>query len=390
MSFSGRLKKQFLTDFVVIIGILILLVIFVWISGKQPVGWEISGATEKLVGEERTVSENIFIYESGSLELEDSTILFSLDYDSNLGLHLEGDSSLVLHGSRIESPEFQYFIYAVGLDDKSPQIKITDSVITDHAGIYLYNRTKFEVEGSTIEEFQMHDRVHATLKNSKIYPVFFSDRKEVYSDLAAGDNISMEMESNSGWTMSLDDCEVWGYQIDILHGNNIEITDSRDIVLSVHLDGDSEEESILDVPTDQESSGEMSNLGFDLLWENTVFEMLNVYVENGGEYKVVNSQINEFVLSESGVLELSDLVLHCNLCSVDDTATLLLSGVDVIPESDTEPRLLITGSSNVTITDSNIENLQIIVMDGGHLTLINSEYDEDKIENRGTGTIDFD
>jgi len=390
MSIVNRLKKQFLTDFGVIAGLCLLCVVYFWISSKRSIGWEISGATEKLVSEERIVSENVFVYEKGQLELEDSTILFDPSYDNHIGLHLEGESSLILNGSRIESPDFQYFVYAVGMDDKSPEITIRDSVVTEHAGIYLYSRTKFNAEDSTIEELQMHDRVHASLKNSKVYPVFFSDRKEVYRDLSAGDSISMEMESNSGWVVDLDDCEVWGYQIDLFEGDSVEIVDSEDIVLSIHPGEDWDESFVLEVPTGEKSSGEVMDLGFDLSWENTGFDMLNIYIENGGEYKVAGSRINEAVVSENGSLELSDLVLHCNLCFARGSSELLFSEVVVEIEDDTEPRLLITGNAEVTILDSNIENLQIVIMDEGSLVITNSEYDEDKIENQGSGSVEFD
>ncbi|MEA3357373.1 MAG: hypothetical protein U9Q67_02965 [Patescibacteria group bacterium] len=386
------LKKQFILDGAVILLIIIGSVIFVLVTKKSAIGWEIKDSTQKLSNEEKEVSENVVIYKGGNLEMENSTLTLLPVYDNEIGVFVAGDSYLSLEDSKIESEEFQFFVSANPGEDTSPEIILEDSEICGHSGIYLQNRTKFYAKDSIVEELHLRDDVKAELVNSNVYPVLFSDSDETYTELSAGDDITYKLESEKGWILDMTGCEVWGYQIDIYDGNNITVVDSSDLVLSLHSPGNLGEKLELSSQlTDSEpSDGELDEFGAKFSWQNTIIDMMNVYVESGDEVSVENNLVNEADVSDEGVLNMSNLTAHCNLCSATDSSELLFENVEIVIDEDTKPTLTISGNANVQISNSDITELTIIVMGNGNLTITDSEYNEDNIDNLGQGSIIFE
>lgn len=377
-----RFRRQIMMD-AVVIGLIILGgIIFYFIASRKKSGWEITKGEEILSGEEKEVLSSILIYDGGKLKIEDSTVSIVSEYDNQFGILIGGDSLLELNDSLIESDGFQYQVMSESRDGKSPKIKLKDSVITDHSGIVLRARTRFEADDSKVEELQMRDRSKAQLKKSKVYPVLFSDKREHYKDLSAGEKVDLDLESNMGWQLKLDDCEVWGYQIDLFKDDDIKVSDSKDIVLSVHSSGDLEEEYLLNIPIGKTGEGEFTDMGINFEWENTKFDMLNLYVNGGDRLKVESSMVNELDVADQSRAVLENLDLVCNLCSVYESSDMRLRNVTVVVPEDEIPTLTVWSDSQVEIEDSDVSELKIIIY-GGTVTIKNSKYDERKIREKG-------
>ncbi len=389
MAILESYKKQFMRDGLIIVVVILGLFIFAWWKGRSLPGWEIKDE-ERIEGSEEKVEESIFIHDGGSLTLDDATLTFLPGTHNSLGMSVSGDSRVELTDSRIDSEEFQYFIFAGEEDDKSPEIKIEDSTVTDHSGIYLHNRSKFEAINSTIEELQMHDRSRASLAGSKIYPVFFSDEKEVYEGLSAGEDIDLEIEAEEGWKLSLENCEVWGYQIDIYEDNDVTIKESKDVVLSFHSPGelgDDVDVNLAEILAN--ASGEFDKLGFELVWENTQFDMINYYGIGSDSVKFSGGLINELTSEDEAEISLNSTDLYCNVCVAQQDSVWELDGVTVKVDEDQEPILILNGNAEVTIRNSDIRELSIIMMGNSNLTLENCQLDEEKIENEGKGELNI-
>lgn len=386
-----RTKRQFIADSVVIIVILIGALIFVGISSLTLSGWDIKGKDEVLSGEEKIVNSNVYIRKGGSLSLEDSTLVISSTYSNEFGILLEGDTRLTINGSRIEGDEFQYYISSgADKDGKSPKIDVYDSVITDHSGIYLRNRSRFEAEDSTIEELHLQDAVHAELTNSKVYLVV-SNEDEEYEGLEAGEEIDMDMESDSGWDLKMDDCEVWGYQLELIKGNDVKVRNSSDIVYSLHTPGDLEDTVDLDFSyVGDVSSGSITNLGFDLMWESTQIDMINVYVNGSDSITASHGTLNEIDVFDEGALLAEEMEIFCNICDVENFAKVHLRNVTIAVDDDQDPLLIVQDYGEVVIEGSDVRELRIILQGNSTLKLIDSQYNKNKIDNRGSGEVIYE
>lgn len=400
MAFWERIKKGFIRDsiiFVVLVGAVFL---YLYLSGKMALGWEIKKKEKVLDNEEKEVTESVLVYKGGTLTLKDSTLLFDSSYDNEFGLYVAGDGKLELDDSLIDGEDYKYFFSAEEYDGKSPTVKVKDSDIAGHSGIYVSGRTKFEAQSSNLYDLFISDRARVELKESKVFPTFSSEKNEKYEDLVKGEGVSYELKSKQGWRLEMENCNVLGYGIEVYEDDDIKVLNSEGVVLALHIpstspdtDDDEEaedkdlEERDISVDTGTSSSGSLDDLGFELSWENTIVDKLDLHLNNESRVKTENSRIRNFSLDDNSYLKLRSLELDCFLCGALGNSELLLDSI-VVPESGGEsPILVISSGSKVRIENSDVKELRIFLLDGASVTILNSEYDEDKVIEFGEGSV---
>ncbi|MDD3661503.1 MAG: DJ-1/PfpI family protein [Candidatus Dojkabacteria bacterium] len=398
MSVFQRLKKQAAVDFVVILAIVLAGVGFIWYSGQNLPGWDIKGTEELMENEERELASNVYVRNRGALTLRDSELIIDGEYDRQYGLYLGGDARLTLDGSTVSGDEYRFTFSSTAEDGTSPEISITDSEISRHVGMFLYNRTHLTAQDSQLGAVHVRDDVRVNVSRSDFLPVLYPREREVLSGLIPGESVTREIGSESGWELSMTECSVDAYTFSLFRDYELEIADSSGVRFSFYSPGDLGVEREIEIPyagSGVASSGQMmeEELGFDLKWNNTVVDSVSMTTTGTDSVRVSGGTVGAVQAIDDSRLEVAGSALLCTECIVSGTAQLVLDGITVpVTEggADETRYLFIHDFSEAQIKNSDIRDLHVVLFGSSKLVITGSQVNEDQIENLGNGTVSID
>lgn len=375
-------KKSLVTDGIVVGIIIVAVLLFAWISGSGSVGWEIEKGRESVENDEREISENIYIHNGGELEIKGSSLIF--DSEDELSIWVEGNGDLTISDSTVDTDEAHYSISAYGENGDTPSLEFIDTSVFGHLGIFLRDNSNLESENSNIGRLIMMDRSDANITGTTTFLILDSEREENYSDLTIGEEVDLEIESREGWKMKAENSSIEGYQINIDDGDNVEINNSSGIDILFNLVGVGENGENFSLPTPSvNSTGETEAFGYKLSWIDTTFNKFG-FVLDDSVVSVSDNNIGDILLTGGSQMTIVDSDIDCFICNIFNS-TMRLNRVFFIEEE--EMTINLFGSSSLEISDSDITNVNVILSGSSNLTLENCEYDDEKIENIGTGEV---
>ncbi len=362
----------------------------------------VSGGSLFVEGADVGVAGSIFVENGGQLKLKDAFLYLILDYDEQHHVDVTGDSLLIIDNSEIQSEGGQYW-YELYADDQnnSPTMQVSgvDTWLTNHSGIRPFDQTIITVTGGDVEELQVRDQVSVTLSNAAAYPVYFFDggipaTLSALDTDDAGFTIINDVQWG-GWSFSIFNGQIGGYQIDLKNGADVQVADSDGIVLSIHTPGNlgSELQIVEGLTSSGIASGITTNLGSSFTFTDTNVALINLYLFGDDRVLLRDMHVNEVNAEQNSELVVgqkgyNNTRLNCNLCQVYDNAqfsvvNVTVDGWDNVPSAtsafaDFEP----VGRGIMTFADSIDEpafSLFLTAREEGVLNLFNSNYDPTKI-----------
>lgn len=388
----------------------VVLLLLPW-PGIHAADLVVSGKTV-VIDSPRTIDGSVIVENGGTLIIRGTTLTLRLNYDEEHRIEVSGSSRLVVEDSVITSTGGQYWIELFAADGTSPKMDVSGagSWITNHAGIRPFNDTVIRVTGGDVEELQVHDRVVVQLSNAAVYPVFFFDGVSAdITSLATGDAVSSTITTAGGWSFSMTNATVKEYQIDLVRGARVSLSNGDGIVLSIRTPGDlgNELRIVENVTSSTRSSGSITNLGSEFYFTNSAIPMFNVYVSGNDRVLLRGLHVNEANAEASSELIIGQkgfsTALSCNLCQVYDNATMTIIG-STIDDSANVPSATAssagiseTGRGVMSFADMDLRRIDLTARDQGTLNLFNCSVDEDRLSvldatatvNRGSLRADF-
>ena len=389
MSIGSRLKKQALFDAVVGVVIVLAALAFVWISGLRLPGWDIKDDDIRMENEEKVESRDVFIRKGGSLEMEDSVLtLQSSDVDER-GVYMEGSARLALSSSSIDGEDGYYILSLVEQANAYPTARLVDSQLNNSSGVYLYGRSKLTAENSTVGSIYVRENAELTLKQSSAALSITSGNDDVHSGLAPSDSTTKELSSSLGWNISLEECDIESYQLELFEDDTVAVENSKNIRLLFHTPGTLEEEFLLNAQSfNGVASGQLDTSWFSLRWTDTTFSYLSVIASGTDEVKIQDGSVDYVKASDSARIIVDGGSVSCSLCKVSNSSTVRLENVTVVAGDSS--LIVVTGLGHLEIQDSDIRGMRVVVTGGGSLSLENTQFEEYDVEFEGEGDFVVD
>lgn len=383
MAVKSRIVKSFLRDVAVVVFLIVAMLIFFGVSNLFTGEWEIKGKHKVLEEQDIEVSESIYVFKGGKFELKDSILTIDSGPGTEKGVFIEGDSELLLRESKILTKDYSYIISAIENNGKSPDIDLTNSKVLNHSGIYLFDNTDFEAVNSEVGELQVHDHSEVNLKNSKVYLTMFPQDEDVFKNLKAGEEITTELNSNAGWEIDIEASEVVKYQFDLKNTSGVQIIDSDDILISLYFNGETGNDSVINLPIGGVDKFNFNQFGFDVKVQNSIIDMYNFVTQDNSNIQINSTKIKNLISQNDSQITLDQSEIVCDLCLVNDNSKFIWKNIKVVDDPLYSSVLTMNGNSVVKVEDSDIRGLTIYLNDNSKLVLQNSKYDEDKIEKNG-------
>lgn len=390
MSILGRLKGQALFDGAIVFVIVTAVLIFVWASGSRNSGWEIEERVT-LDGEQRVESRDVFIHDNGSLALTDTSLVFKSSLLSPRGIFLDGSSKLSLDGSTIESENGQFIVTLFENEDKNPSMQMSDSMLKNCGGIFLKGRSSLKATRSQLGLVFLREKARLTLNQSQVALALTPGAEDVFAGLIPGEGKAMALSSVLGWKADIEASTIDMFRLELYENSTVTIQDSVDIALNFHTSGTlGDQLSIAGNLFKDSPSGEFRSEWFTIFWQNTTFSRLSLVGIGTDSVKIDNARIGDVKVSDTATIEMNGGTIACDSCTIAETGTVTISGtgVEMIPGS--TPTLLVTGLGKLTIKNSDIRDLTIVVQAGGSIVLENCQINQDSIEFNSEGVYTID
>jgi hypothetical protein len=384
MGLKEKLKKRFLSDLVVL-GVIIFGVLIYNRIVQQQVYWKIK-RDKNIVGQNRTIEKQIWI--QSNFEVEDSTFNFATNHFEDLGVILEGDSSLKMTDSTFESDDYSWFLKSYEKDGLSPNIKITNSELKNHSRVELRGNTEFEAVNSTLDQVILFDKATANLKSTSFSPYFFSLTKESFENLTIGEEVDGNIESNNGWNLQWEDSAINEYFINLVQDNDITVKESEGIVLNMLIE-DFDNDLVIDIPTGQTTSGELQDFPFHFTWEKSNIKASIIEIQTGSKVDILNTYIRVLNIGNESVANLTNLQIGCYTCKINPGSTLKAQNVTVVKEPNKKfgQQILLIDDAKVVFKKSDLSDMQIKLDNGAELVLDDTQYDKNNIDKSKSSKI---
>jgi hypothetical protein len=378
MSLGKKYKKRLKNDLLVVLVILLAVFLFGWISNRQAI-WSIK-KEQKIIAENLEIKKTINL--KGNLIVDGSDLVFLPEYSGHLGMILEGDALLDLSDSKIDSVDYKWSFSSFGADGQNPVINLQNSELAEHTRLKLYDGSKLTAKDSEIGQVMLLNYAKLEAANSKITPYLFSDKSEKYEGLNSGDDVSLEFKSNQGWQIELDECEVDAFWINVKPGDDINISNSTDVILNIGIPDTVEISeggaSKIDIITNDQADGEVEIADFDISWDETTFKYINYDISSGDSFDIKNSDIGTLSVANSTTLNLSDLNISCISCLLQDKSHINMQNVDFTGKEGRE--LVIDSQSVIKVAKSNLTGLKIRVLGKSQLRLTDTKISNELLE----------
>ncbi|MBN1618011.1 hypothetical protein JW887_01550 [Candidatus Dojkabacteria bacterium] len=372
-------KRHAITDIVVVLLIIVGMVLFGLLYSPD-LGWEIAKGQEKISNEDKIISENVLIYDKGSLMIEDSSVSIDSKADNLFGFFVEGDTKLKIVNSSITSENFRYFFSLSQRDDKNPQIEIKNSSIKDNSWITLNNRSKLTAYDSEIGEVRVYGNSIVYIEDSTLIPAFSSDEKETFKDLKSGENIDMQLESESGWKFESKSSNIPFYKILMAKGNDVNIVDSSYVVVSFLVNGLLADEKEINLSEIFDSNnGSFDDLGSDLSWQNSNILMAEFLLRGDDSLILNDGSIGQIYIYDDSNLGINKSKLYCDECIISGSAEVTFDDIKFEMFDGYSNKIQVFDNSILTIKNSDLSNTTIELYGKSRLVLQNVEFDESNI-----------
>lgn len=365
-----------------------------------------------VVDSPRVVNGEVIVERGGTLIIRNTKLTLRLNFDEEHHIDVSGGSKLVVENSEITSTGGQYWIELYAVDGVSPTMEVSGSKswITNHSGIRPFDETFVKVTGGDVEELQVRGRTIVELSNAATYPVFFFDG--INADiprLDTGESITNTITTAGGWSFSLTNARVEGYQIDLMNRARVSLANGSGIVVSLHTPGNlgDELQVVEGVTAPDPASGSITNLGSELIFTSSNIAMINVYVFGNDRVLLRDLRVNEanaqagsrLIIGQKGFTTR----LNCNLCQVYDDAsfTVVNATIDAsgnLPSATASyANLAPVGRGVMSFANMDLRELDLAALDHGTLNLFNCMIDESRLSQldstavviRGTLRADF-
>ncbi|MBN2100783.1 hypothetical protein JW710_02725 [Candidatus Dojkabacteria bacterium] len=389
MAFVEKIKKTFSRDLIVIAVIVVLALVLATILGRKSYEWTISNREKLVSGEEILIGRSVIVSKGGKLVFDDSEVLIDAeDYDL-LGFYVSGDSDLEIKKSTIDGDDSFFSIISTKEDNSSPSITVEDSKLENNLGIYLADRSELEAKDSDLGKVLLHDKSKADITGSTLIPVFVSDGEEKIKDLQPGDDVDYLFDSNEGWSLNLEECDIDEYQIMLKRNADVELMNSKNVILGLIFESeeDDDTEYNVDIPISQDT-GSYSQDDYSIKWSSSWIQGLNIVSKLYSNVSVVSTPVREMELSEYSKVKFEDLSLSCDVCMVGEYAEAEFDNIS-IEKIAGDPTLIVYGRSKVVFKDSDIRTLHIILKDAAALELENCQYDNENIDEYEQSSVEF-
>jgi PKD repeat protein len=351
--------------------------------------------TTMVIDSDTQIDGSVYVENGGTLTIRDARLTLILDYDEEHHIDVAGDSRLIVDNAQIDSVGGQFWFELYGDDSGDPIMEVSgdDTWLTNHSGIRPFDGTSIVVTGGDVEELQLRDRVTVELRDAATYPVLFFDGDTATIDgLDTGESVTKTVAVPGGWSLSLTDAWVEGYQIDLMNGAEVTITDGDGIVLSVHTPGDLGPglQVVEGITSDQPISGSLTNLGSSFYFTNCNIALINVYVFGDDRVLLRDLHVNEVNAEQGAELIIGQAgyttELNCNLCQVYDHATFTVENV-VINAADNLPSATASyhdfddeGYGVMTFRGVDLRQADLTVREHGTMNLHNCQYDQSRLQ----------
>ncbi len=351
--------------------------------------------TTVVVDTDTRVEGEVVVSNGGTLIVRDATLTLVLAYDEEHHVDVSGASELVVDNGVITSEGGQYWyeLYAAGGSSPTMRVSGEESWLTNHSGIRPFDDTHVVVTGGDVEELQVRDRVQVELEAAGAYPVFFFDGvTATLAGLDVGESVTNTVSVPGGWSMSLAEAWVEGYQVDLENGANITLVDADGIVVSLHTPGNlgPELRVVEGLTADHPTSGELVNLGSELHFTNSQIALVNVYTFGSDRVLLRGVHVNE--VNAEGTSELTigqqgyETLLNCNLCQVYDHATFTVDHATV-DASGNQPSATASyhdleeeGYGVMRFVGVDLRETDLTVREHGTMVLVDCQYDPGRLE----------
>lgn len=386
---ATRFKRQLKIDGIVIFGIILGIVALTAWSSRNLAGWDIKGREESLEGEERQVDSNVYIRSGAVLSLTDSQITIDSTSDNQFGVFVNGDSSLKMEDSDVESTGYRFFVIGSTDSGKSPEIVMESSRLRGLSSLYLRDRTKLEMRDSEVYELHMQDDAHASLTRTAVIPVLYAQGSQAYTGLKSGQSITLAIESNSGWRLDMEECKVDAVKIALLPDDSVTLADSGSIVLFLVTPGNLRDEAVIDLSeVEGITAGKIEGLGSEVTWGATVIDAVGISVTGTDVVSISNGLVEDVMADDESAVTLSALRIWCPGCMVSGDAAVVFDGITVEARENQRVMMRIEDTANVTFRNSDIRGMKIEVRDTAVLRIENSQYDTGLIDVSDTAVLE--
>jgi PKD repeat protein len=354
--------------------------------------------TSMVIDSDTQVDGSVWVENGGTLTIRNARLTLVLDYDEEHHIDVAGSSRLIIDNARIDSTGGQFWFELYGDESGDPSMEVSgdDSWLTNHSGIRPFDATHIVITGGDVEELQVRDQVTVELSDAATYPVFFFDGDTATIDgLDTGDSVTRTVAVPGGWSMALTNAWVEGYQIDLMNGADVTLSDGDGIVLSVHTPGDLGPglQVVEGITSEHPISGALTNLGSTFTFTSSNIALINVYVFGNDRVLLRDLHVNEVNAEQESELIIGQAGyttrLNCNLCQVYDRATFTVENV-VIDASDNLPSATASyhddeygydeGYGVMTFREVDLRQTDLTVREHGTMILHNCQYDQGRLQ----------
>ncbi len=350
--------------------------------------------TSYTINQDTTIAGNIFVENGGTLTVTGCTLTLALTFDEQYHIDVSGPSSLIIQNATILSTGGQFYFELYDDGNGSPTMNVGGQTtwLTNHSGIRPYDQTVVTVTGGDVEELQANDQVQVTLSNAATYPVFFFDaQSSVIPRLDTGPSITNTISVPGGWSFALQAAQVDGYQIDLMNGASVRLTDGDGIVLSMHTPGNLTPglHIVEGLTSNGTSSGSLTSLGTSFYYQNSNIALFNVYVFGTDQVLLRNIHVNEVNAEADTYVTVGQVgyqtLLNANLAQVYDNATMDVVSATIDATGNTPSAacsyhdLANQGNGILNFYDMDLTALYITALEYGTINLYNCTYDPAKV-----------
>lgn len=327
-------------------------------GGARVVGDLTLTAEERWEGETVVVTGTLTVGAGGHLVLDGATVRFEPDREDFDAFVLEGDGRLSASGSRLESGSGKQW----NLEARdAARIDLVDTIATNHSGIRGHDQVWIHAAGGDVEELQVHDEVQLELSDgaSAYVVLFFSgDYQASLTDgeLAVGHATrSFEVATGPGTSgsVSLDEAEVYGWQLDLEEGASLTVAGGREIVLAMHL------RDVARVVTEDLTADAPGDGGLDFsaeggpafAYSDTHVRSFNLYAEGACDLDFQGRvDVTEPNVADTSVVTFgAETSLWANLAQTYGDAVMTFAGVTLLEDDGSHPSFTAEDSSTIRI-----------------------------------------
>ncbi len=335
----------------------------------------VDGVTRTFGAETRNITGNVIVRNGGALILNGTTLNIIESFEEEFTILITGNSRLTATDATIQAVGHQTAMIAEPKDGASPTLTFTNTTFTFHAGLRPFGNTVVTATNSSIEEVQVHDQAVVTISGGEgLYPVlFFVDLDAELIGLIDGEGVTRTVQTPGGWSLTIEDACVDGYQIDVVGDSTVTLTDCAAITASMHTSGElgSVEVRIANVTTVGRASGEIVGLGPEIIYQDSAIDLFNVYLAGSDEVRLVGGVVNEANTEDSSTLTIENCTVEYNLLQAYDQSTLVIENCDIVAGSSTPPSLTAESDSHIVVRNSDVARLEAQALDSARIDFFN-------------------